>query len=767
MAMSKAKLLVYEFENFRLDVAERRLFRDGEPVTLSSKAFDLLLVLVENSGRLVEKEELYQRIWADQIVEESNLTVQMSAIRKALGETRRRQQYINTVTGRGYRFVANVTSLIEDNDVVIETQTLSRIVIETEAEDNNDGNNKAAPRFFRRPAEQALLLADDSPNNRDGTGSVSATANPLSTETAVRQRRIVVLVAGVLAVVLVAFGAAWLFQSRNRSKTSASSPAMILRRFTTHGGVPFRVAISPNGKNLVYWQRINKKESLWLGDIETNTSVLLNEQQGLRFDNLVFALDGSSIYFNVRSPNRPQTMLGRMSVLGGAITELLPGVVGPVTFGPEGKQMAFLQRDGAAKLTSIIIADSSDGQNQRKLISLRQYEGFASESLSWSPDGKNIAFASYDGAGQEQLMSVSVADATVSRVSDGVWSDVSRVAWLPDSSGLLVVARENVGERMRQIWFVSARSGEARRITNGLNVFMLSSLTVSSDGKLAVLQGHVNSEIWIAPHGDVKQAHRVLQGVAPRYEGIDGLAWTSDGRLLYTAYVGDSEAIWSINNDGTDLKQLTPTKSNSSDNNMCATADGRYVVFQSNRSRSIEIWRVNADGSDMKQLTSGGNNSHPTLSPDGKSVIYTATRDGKVTLMRIPIDGGEPTEISDTPSSFSQVSPDGQYIACIVPSSKRLLVISFEGGQTVKTFPLTESALQGVRMRWTPDAKAILYRDDPEGLWRQALNEATPQRVKEFEESTLRQFAWSFDGKTLAYTSGAAMQEIILIENFK
>src|SRR6266436_4702935 len=109
MAMSKSKPIVYEFDNFRLDAAQRRLLRDGEPVPLSSKAFDLLLVLVENSGRLVEKEELYQRVWADQIVEESNLTVQMSAIRKAMGDRRGPQQYINTITGRGYRFVGAVT----------------------------------------------------------------------------------------------------------------------------------------------------------------------------------------------------------------------------------------------------------------------------------------------------------------------------------------------------------------------------------------------------------------------------------------------------------------------------------------------------------------------------------------------------------------------------------------------------------------------------------------------------------------------------------
>src|SRR6266480_4422065 len=135
------KRQVYEFDNFRLDPGERQLLRDGQPITLPSKAFDLLLVLVENRGRLVEKEELYRSVWADQVVEESNLTVQMSAIRKALGDRRGRQQYINTITGRGYRFVGGVTGLVEDHEVVIETDTLSRIIIHREEEEEDTDDN--------------------------------------------------------------------------------------------------------------------------------------------------------------------------------------------------------------------------------------------------------------------------------------------------------------------------------------------------------------------------------------------------------------------------------------------------------------------------------------------------------------------------------------------------------------------------------------------------------------------------------------------------
>ena len=128
-------------------------------------------------------------------------------------------------------------------------------------------------------------------------------------------------------------------------------------------------------------------------------------------------------------------------------------------------------------------------------------------------------------------MSVNVSDGSVRPLAKRSWSNVARVAWLPDSTGVLVSASENVGERNRPIWLVSFPGGEARRITNDLNIFLQTRLSISSDGKLAVLQGHINSDIWIAPHGDVKQALRVLQGVAPRYEGIDGLAWTPDGRI--------------------------------------------------------------------------------------------------------------------------------------------------------------------------------------------------------------------------------------------
>ena len=100
-------ILLYAFGPFLLDTRERRLLRDGEVVPLTLKAFDLLQVLVENQGHLLQKEELLRRVWPDAVVEENNLTVTISALRKALDEGPTDRQYIETVPRRGYRFVAD------------------------------------------------------------------------------------------------------------------------------------------------------------------------------------------------------------------------------------------------------------------------------------------------------------------------------------------------------------------------------------------------------------------------------------------------------------------------------------------------------------------------------------------------------------------------------------------------------------------------------------------------------------------------------------
>jgi len=98
----------YEFGPFRLDASERVLLRNGEILPLTAKAFDTLLVLLKSSGHLVERDELMQKVWPDTFVEEGNLSVTVSMLRKVLGDNANEPRYMATVAGRGYRFIGSV-----------------------------------------------------------------------------------------------------------------------------------------------------------------------------------------------------------------------------------------------------------------------------------------------------------------------------------------------------------------------------------------------------------------------------------------------------------------------------------------------------------------------------------------------------------------------------------------------------------------------------------------------------------------------------------
>src|ERR1700730_7990219 len=113
-AMFWQTTLLYEFGPFRMDARERRLLRDGEVVPLTPKVFDILLVLVQNSGHILSKGEVMKLIWPNTLVEEGNLARNVSTLRKALGEGPTNYRYVETVPWRGYRFVANVREVRDE-----------------------------------------------------------------------------------------------------------------------------------------------------------------------------------------------------------------------------------------------------------------------------------------------------------------------------------------------------------------------------------------------------------------------------------------------------------------------------------------------------------------------------------------------------------------------------------------------------------------------------------------------------------------------------
>ena len=139
---------IYEFGPFRVDPRKRLLLHNGNQVRLPAKAFEILLVLLEGEGRLVEKDELMRRVWPDAVVEENNLTVNMSALRRSLTESPGEHRYVVTVPGRGYQFVADVRQLgnepltaQEVAEITVERGTADAGSFSSAAQANGTANN--------------------------------------------------------------------------------------------------------------------------------------------------------------------------------------------------------------------------------------------------------------------------------------------------------------------------------------------------------------------------------------------------------------------------------------------------------------------------------------------------------------------------------------------------------------------------------------------------------------------------------------------------
>ena len=195
--MTETRDHVYAFGPFLLDSRERRLLRDGQPVPLTIKAFDLLEVLAKNDGRLLRKEELLRLVWSDAVVEENNLTVTVSALRKALGEAPTDRQYIETVPRRGYRFVADLRELADEG--------------------NARPRSGAAIAALTPAAEAAVSRAKEKGRNR-----------------------LLWAAAAALATVLVAVGAVWIHWPRPAPLTPVRSLAVL----------PFHSLTGPDGEYL-------------------------------------------------------------------------------------------------------------------------------------------------------------------------------------------------------------------------------------------------------------------------------------------------------------------------------------------------------------------------------------------------------------------------------------------------------------------------------------------------------------------------------------
>ncbi|MGH9961228.1 MAG: winged helix-turn-helix domain-containing protein, partial [Pyrinomonadaceae bacterium] len=219
--MAEQKSHFYEFGRFRLDARERVLLRDRDLVPLTPKVFEILLALVEQSGHVVEKDGLMKRVWPDTFVEEGNLTQNVSLLRKALGETPGGVQFIETISRRGYRFVATVREATENgtNHAVKANDSAKRgSEFDLEAVEQSEETLDPIRADFNKPG-QSVWVGDAVPN---GSGDVNAPVNPRASSLSTRFGNQGIVF--VLGVVLIALAGLIYFTGRGKAGDAGGGP---------------------------------------------------------------------------------------------------------------------------------------------------------------------------------------------------------------------------------------------------------------------------------------------------------------------------------------------------------------------------------------------------------------------------------------------------------------------------------------------------------------------------------------------------------------
>jgi Tol biopolymer transport system component len=536
--------------------------------------------------------------------------------------------------------------------------------------------------------------------------------------------------------------------------------------------------ISPDGKYVAFVANDPDRQSILVRQVSANSNVqqLVAPAAATGYAGLAFSPDAEHLYYVAFKDNGTEPALYQVPVLGGATKKILDSLHSPITFSPDGRRIAFVRntrRDagGVYERSTLFVADA-DGANARELVTHALPEIFGLPA--WSPGGDTIAYVlgtshSYDFTNVLLgVATINVADGAETRVTPQRWMGISQLAWLPDASGLLLSAAERELSPS-QIWRLSLPDGEVRRVTNDLNIYLGASMTADASA-LVTVQTDRAPNIWVAPQGDAARAEQITSGTG-KLDGIYGVSWTPDGRLVYASVASGNWDIWVMDADGRNQRQLTvDARSNYGPS---VSPDGRHVVFVSNRAGGpFNVWRMEIDGSNPRQLTFGKGENFAHVTPDGKWVVYATVSFAERNLVwKVPLGGGEPVALTDKPSSWPFVSPDGKWVVCTyydAPNKPtRLAVVPIDGGPPARLYDV-ESSFRANTV-WLPDNRGIAYLDNRTGItnvWLQPTGGGKPVQLTDFKSNGVVSYDWSRDNR-LVTTRSVESTGIVLIRNFE
>jgi Tol biopolymer transport system component len=578
--------------------------------------------------------------------------------------------------------------------------------------------------------------------------------------------RAIAAVIAVAALAAVAFGVYWfLGQPREAKPERAAGPINIQR--LTGDGRSRNPTISPDGKFLVFTKLDEGKESLWIKQIQTESSVnVVKPGEASGIFGTAFSPEGNFVYFNAEMEGQERPTVYRVPTLGGTPVKFIEDAL-LVRFSGDGKQISFRRVDPAANKESIYVADA-DGSNPRERASRSGKQFFAS-AAAWSPDGKLLAAAVGDddrGPKGASIVLYDVAGGSEREFVPRRWEQIDDLVWHPSGDSLILLGTENALVEGR-VFEVAYPSGEVRQLTNDLNGHY--SISITADGNSIVTgERYARSAVWVSPDLKPENAKQVMPSTGDTW----GVSWTPDGRIVYVSDQTGYTEVWMMNADGTDARAVT----NDRTFKLCpyASPDGRHIVYTSSKNGG-QIERINIDGSGVTVLTKtvAADNAH--ISPDGRWVIYSAIVDGVSRVLRVPLEGGDEQPLVDYPAREPRYSNDGKWFACFLLVEKRLqwnrlAIVPAEGGAPVKTFDVPGQVNETRGPVWTPDDKGInvvIAPGEKQNLWLQPVDGGPGRAMTDLPSPGIARRDYSRDGKRIAIVRAEGISNAIMISNFR
>ena len=592
---------------------------------------------------------------------------------------------------------------------------------------------------------------------------------------AAKQHKFGAVGAMLLAVVLLAAAGFGVYSFLHRAA------AVPFQNFTisqaTHSNRALVTSISPDGKYLLTVMDEKGRNSLWLRNIATGSDTQIVPPSA-DIPNAAFSPDGDYVYFR-RAENSINSDFNiyRTPVLGGTPQALVSDVDSAFAFSPDGGRMAYFRANDPEPGKYRLLSSKIDGSDE-KVLFIAPLD-YLPRWISWSPDGKKIAYPDNPPA---TFGAVSIYDLETAKVKTITLAGqvILAIQWSSTGDALFVVYNQKGPDLARsQIGFLSLSDGQVHPISRDTNSY--STLTLSSDGKtLATVQQKAVSSFYVLP-GDGSTSP-TAEAVSVGTEHISNFNWTADGKLLTT-----------------DFAQLVQTDPNGK-NPVVLVSDPTAAIFgigpcssgaiavtwgAHGGTNSIDLWRINADGSHSVHLADRIWNFPSVCSPNQNSVYFLKDLPH---IWRVALDdsGNAPAKPeaipgSAVPGAFQTgrgmgLSPDGKTLAYLIEvvnpigqvGSPKIALLDLS---TLKLAPLIEpNAKIASGPKFTPDGKAVAYtvRDNGvDNIWAQPLDGSPGHLITKFDSEQIQAFHWSPDGKNLGILRGHTDSDVVLLRQSK